>query len=652
MKKILVFDIETTGVPRKMNAPIDKSGNWPHIVQIAWVLFDEKGHELHRADYIIKPTDYYIPMALTAVHGISHDFALENGVEGALVLNTLYEVLLENKPLLVGHNVKFDISITRAEFCRYEVEDLMVDLESCCTLQLSMSMMKNIHVKFPKLSEIHYHLFQSDFVGHHRAMADVEATARVYFELQKLKAAGKKLDYALQNKNSSYTKIKEKINLNFDDNEAFKKAFEIIKSTNQSLFLTGKAGTGKSTFLKYILSEVNKNIIVVAPTGIAALNVEGVTIHSFFRLPFRPILPNEIDIPDLGYVKKKLIKEMDTLIIDEISMVRVDVLEAIDAILRHNGGDPHQPFGGKQIVLIGDIFQIEPVVEEKDGTKQIIQNNYEGFYFFDAPAFKRMQNLKIVELKKVYRQKNDAVFLKLLDKIRLNEQNHQDLEKVNSQSEENPLNAYQLLHDETIVLKTTNYEADTTNKAVLDCIEYQEYRYESSTFGDFKLSENRLPAPQTLVLKKNAQVMILKNDLHGRWVNGTIAKIKELNATSITVQLQNGEVHDIDKFTWESIKYKFNPKTRKIDSEVIGGFTQFPLRLAWAITIHKSQGLTFDKIKIDWGKSLFASGQVYVALSRCRTLKGISMSRNLSADDILVNPELIKFYRNNIENID
>lgn len=644
-QKFLVFDVETTGTPRRLNAALDDDANWPYIVQVAWILFEENGTELHRADYIIKPTNYFIPQSVTNIHGISHEFAVANGKEAKLVLGTLFEVLIANNPIMVGHNIKFDTSIAQAELLRHGFENIMKPLEHLCTMHTSLKMMPGNGHKFPKLSELHYHLFNTDFIGHHRAMADVEATARCLFEMIRLKNAGESIP-PIANKNTlSYTAApKERLDLDFSDNPEFERAVALARDTQWPFFLTGRAGTGKSTFLKYILSHVTKNFIVVAPTGIAALNVGGVTIHSFFRFPLRPLLPDDEEIPELNFAKQKLISKMDALIIDEVSMVRVDVLDAIDASLRKNGGNPQLPFGGKQIIFIGDVFQLEPVTQQKDGTKDILLQYYSSVYFFNAMAFESLKNLVIIELHKVYRQKDDLPFLTMLDKIRINNLEPEDFLQINTMVEEAPVLAQQLLGDTTIVLKTTNYEADHTNKFVLDIIEQPIFKYTSIVSGIFPLSENRLPAPQTLELKVDAQVMLLKNDIHGRWVNGTLAKVCELTVEAIKIRLINGEEHLLDRYTWENLSYEYNANTRKIETKILGGYTQFPLRLAWAITIHKSQGLTFDKIKVDWGQRTFASGQVYVALSRCRQMSGVSMSRALQPHDVIVNIELINFY--------
>lgn len=643
-EKILVFDIETTGMPRRQLAPLEDSSNWPYIVQIAWILFDHNATELHRADYIIKPTDYFISQAATNVHGVAHDFALAHGKDATMVLGTLYELLLENAPTLVGHNIKFDTSITQAELLRHKFENIMKPLPHLCTMNIALKVIEVSGNRFPKLSELHYHLFNTDFIGHHRAMSDVEATARCFFEMKRLVASGEKLPPLIKKNDINFAvRTKDKMVLDISNNLDFIKAVDLVQHTKQSFFLTGRAGTGKSTFLKFITSNIEKNFIVVAPTGIAALNVGGVTIHSFFRFPLRPLLPDDEDIPKLNFAKQKLIKEMDTLVIDEISMVRVDVLDAIDASLRKNGGRPNQPFGGKQVIFIGDIFQLEPVTEERDGTKDILLQYYESLYFFKSQAFQSPSIPNIVELQKVYRQKDDLPFLTLLDKIRVNNLDTDDFTQINATVDETPLLASQLLDDTTIVLKTTNYEAEYTNNLVLDSIDAPSFSFTAIVSGEFNVSAYRIPAPETLKLRVGAQVMLLRNDLHGRWVNGTLAKVSALEKDKIKIRLQNEEEHEIGQFTWENITYQYNHITRKIETKILGGYTQFPLRLAWAITIHKSQGLTFDKIKIDWGQRTFASGQVYVALSRCRKLSGISMSRPLHPNDIIVNQELIDF---------
>lgn len=422
------------------------------------------------------------------------------------------------------------------------------------------------------------------------------------------------------------------------DNKNFQMAFELIQKTNQSFFLTGKAGTGKSTFLKYIVDTINKNFIVVAPTGIAAINVRGVTIHSFFQFPLRPLVPDDEDIKVFGEgtPKRKIIESMDTLIIDEVSMVRADLMDGIDYSLRINSGNSNLPFGGKQIIFIGDIFQLEPVTTKYTGEHTIIKAFYKSPYFFNAKAFNRLK-IFTIELQKVYRQK-DPDFISLLDKVRTNEILQPDLSRLNEclipDSESNN-------QDFTITLTTRNDSANKVNLSKLDALKKTPFRFIAKISGEFE--ESKYPTTPVLILKIGAQVIIIKNDNDKRWVNGTVGEVCELSDSSIKVKLKDGTVHTVEKTEWENVKYRYNKEKKKIEQEVIGIFEQYPLKLAWAITIHKSQGLTFEKVVIDFGGGTFAGGQAYVALSRVTSFKGLFLKHKVRSTDIYIDEEIIDF---------
>jgi ATP-dependent exoDNAse (exonuclease V) alpha subunit len=422
------------------------------------------------------------------------------------------------------------------------------------------------------------------------------------------------------------------------DNKEFQDALTLIQNTNKTFFLTGKAGTGKSTFLKHITKTVSKQIIVLAPTGIASVNVKGMTINSFFLFPLRPLLLDDSDIKIFakGSLKRDLIEAMDTLIIDEVSMVRADVIDAIDSSLRKNGGDKDLPFGGKQVVFVGDVFQLEPVASNKNGEEEIIKRFYNNPYFFNAKVFEEIK-LITIELLKVYRQ-NDTDFINLLDKVRINEIDSIDLLKLNNRLIAND----ELEREEFIItLSTTNYIADQVNQQKLAEIKKRQYSYEAQVTGQFE--SNRYPTDLELNLKVGAQIVFIKNDIDKRWFNGTIGKIKNLSENEITVILENGDFYTLEKEIWENTKYKFNRILNKIESEVTGAFKQYPLKLAWAITIHKSQGLTFDKVIIDFGSGAFAFGQAYVALSRSKTINGLFLRRKIVAKDIKVSRAVKEF---------
>lgn len=446
------------------------------------------------------------------------------------------------------------------------------------------------------------------------------------------------LDYSEKVENEElydyvFEKYTEIIDLN---NDEFQKALELIRDTNETFFLTGKAGTGKSTFLKHIIHNINKNFIVLAPTGIAAVNVNGVTINSFFQFPLRPLIPNddEITLFNENSEKRNIIKALDTLIIDEISMVRADVIDAIDYSLRKNGGNPDLPFGGKQIVFVGDIFQLEPVLVEAE--KKLYNQFYNSVFFYNAIVFKNIELLTI-ELKKVYRQV-EIEFIKLLDKVRTNEITQLELDILNTRVFTNSeLNAKEFV----ISLTTTNNLADNVNRNRLQSLNNDEFKFNAEISNNFENS--KFPAELELSLKIGAQVIFIKNDIEKRWVNGTIGVVYDLSENEIQIQLKDGSIHLVEKRVWENVKFQYNGISSKVEKEVIGTFTQYPLKLAWAITIHKSQGLTFDNVVIDFGNGTFSSGQAYVALSRVKSFDGLHLQRNLYLSDIKINESILHF---------
>lgn len=403
-----------------------------------------------------------------------------------------------------------------------------------------------------------------------------------------------------------------------------------MEYTKNCLFITGKAGTGKSTVLKFWRAHTRKKVAVLAPTGIAALNVEGQTIHSFFGFPPRPLKKEEIT----PRRNRKLYQALDVLVIDEISMVRVDLLEQIDFFLRVNRNNP-APFGGVQMIFFGDLFQLPPVIASVE-EKQLIQQQYESPYFFSAAVFQELPIL-MIELRTVYRQENRR-FIRLLDAIRLRRIDLEEFEEINERYEEE-------IEDEDfyVTLSARNAEVDAINERKLEELPNEEYAYLAKITG----TVNVLPAETPLRLKVGAQVMFLKNDPKRRYVNGTIGRVIALDQEQIKVAIlkPNGTIGNIDveRFEWDVVRHKLNPK-QEIETEKIGTFTQYPLRLAWAMTIHKSQGKTFDRVIIDMGRGAFEFGQTYVALSRCRTLEGIILRRPLKPQDILVDERIVEFY--------
>ena len=429
------------------------------------------------------------------------------------------------------------------------------------------------------------------------------------------------------------------------DNPEFQDAWTVITRTNRSVFLTGKAGTGKSTFLKYICANTKKKHIVLAPTGIAAVNVGGQTMHSFFKIPFKPLLPDDPDIANITRLRKmlrytkekvKLIRELDLIIIDEISMVRADVIDFVDRVLRVYSGNMREPFGGKQLLLVGDIFQLEPVVTHD--MRDILRRYYKNFFFFNARAFAQI-NLVSVELKKIYRQ-TDSDFISLLDRVRVNRATSNDIARLNQRC--NP--DYQEVNETfAITLATRRDTVDSINDEHMQALKTPEYTYQGRIEGDFP--ENSLPTALRLVLKEGAQVIFIRNDKEGRWYNGTIGKVTRLNDDQVYVTLENGEEMDVLPEIWENMQYTYNEKEKKVEEKVLGTFMQIPIKPAWALTVHKSQGLTFNHVVIDFVGGAFTGGQTYVALSRCTSMEGITLLKPLSERDIIVNMAVVDFSR-------
>jgi ATP-dependent exoDNAse (exonuclease V) alpha subunit len=434
---------------------------------------------------------------------------------------------------------------------------------------------------------------------------------------------------------------------NIELNSEFLQALAVMQETDRHVFVTGRAGTGKSTLLQYFRANTIKNIAVLAPTGVAAVNIKGQTIHSFFG--FRPDITAE-RAKRIRPKDKEIYKNLETVVIDEISMVRADLLDCVDIFLRRFGPTRIRPFGGVQMIFIGDLYQLPPVVTSKE--KALFTDFYESPYFFDSRVFKEnfwteqgsliSRSMEFIKLQKVYRQK-DEDFLSLLNAIRNNTATFEHMQKINQQLSpefiETPDDLY-------IHLTTTNALAEGINQAKLEDLKGEPYLYKGTVKGDFEIKA--LPTLPELCLKEGAQVMLLNNDSYGRWINGSVGRILGFESVpdspdSIRIALHDGGVVDVEPFKWEMFEFKYDSDEKTIITESTGSFTQYPVKLAWAVTIHKSQGMTFERVILDIGRGTFSHGQLYVALSRCTTLKGIVLRKPVNKRNILMDKRVINF---------
>lgn len=425
--------------------------------------------------------------------------------------------------------------------------------------------------------------------------------------------------------------------INFDDKSLA--ILDLLENSQENIFLTGNAGTGKSTLLDHFRRSTTKNIAVVAPTGVAAVNVRGETIHSFFG--FAPsITPEKAEQEAKTTKKAKIYRALEILVIDEISMVRADLVDCIDVFLKTVRKNK-LPFGGVRVIMVGDLLQLPPVVTSQD--KEALDSLYETPYFFSSSAFSSLFNglysqLKFIELETIYRQ-TEKHFIDLLNKIRNRQLADEDLDNLNKRV----ISEGDIIEDH-IVLTAINEQADRINQTRLDEIDGPTYSFHATRQGDFSVGHS--PAADTIFLKTGSRVMLLNNDPLNRWINGTTGTLFRAEKDNVYVKIDGGEMEKIEPVTWKSYKTVFNPEKNTLDIEERGSFKQIPLRLAWAITIHKSQGKTFDKVAVDLGRGAFAHGQTYVALSRCTSLSGLKLIRPITHQSIIMDPRVIRFLDN------
>ena len=410
-------------------------------------------------------------------------------------------------------------------------------------------------------------------------------------------------------------------------------------SEQQFIFLTGAAGTGKTTLLERVKNQLSLKKMVVAPTGIAALNIGGTTINSAFRIGFDtiPVITKSKD-PRFA----KLLRNLDLLIIDEVSMVRAPMLDAISQSLQiHRNSE--EPFGGVHVLACGDLFQLPPIIKESE--ERVIYEKYNSVYFFDAHSFKDMAKINYFELTESFRQEEDQRFCELLNNIRIGQDLESTINQINSNCFDPTLES-----DFFMTLTSRKKRAEELNEYKLSHIEGEEELIKSKESGD--LNENDLPAPRELKIKVGANVMFIKNDPEGRWVNGTLGTVSECldkKKKHIKVKINN-KTHKVEREEWNKVRFTYDEDSDDVLEEVISSFKQFPIKLGWAVTIHKSQGLTLESCSVDLGAGAFATGQAYVALSRCKNLNSLNLQRELKVSDALVDPDIIDFHKNFIRN--
>jgi len=610
--------------------------NWPRVIQLAWARYHTNGSHLVTESFIIQPDGFTIPKDAEQVHGISTVRAMKEGQPIKTVLEKFQKAAFESDGV-VAHNLRFDENVIGSEFLRAGLAVPFQGKSRICTMIESTDFCKipspRGGYKWPSLGELYYTLFGKKPTECHEARADVETCVKCFFDLTRRGIIGASKDKPLPSpKHPPLPATSPETSIEI--NGLFQRALDWMEQTDKPLFITGKAGTGKSTLLQYFRRQTKKRIVILAPTGVAALNVNGETLHSFFRFP-PAITPQEAQKLGRRRARRELYATLDAIVIDEISMVRADLLDCIDLFLRA-ACKINAPFGDKQLICIGDLYQLPPVVRADERVPLL--ERYPTPYFFSSDVIHELTNkeegIGFVELEKIYRQHDDT-FIALLNAVRNRSATQADLVALNKRcipSFDDP---------RFICLTATNQQADALNTLHLSRLTSKAVTYQGTVSGSF--SEQSLPTVPTLFLKSNARVMFLNNDPLGRWVNGTLGRVKTVEEGKTTVTPDEGETVTVDPFTWTLYRSTYNVVAKTIESERLGSFTQIPLRLAWATTIHKCQGKTFDRVTIDLGQGAFAAGQVYVALSRCRTFEGIVLKQPLKPSHLLLDDQVVKF---------
>ncbi len=618
----LFFDTETTWLPKSRKEKLSNFENRPRIVEIARILYDNNWKKISENDYIIKPNWFIIPEESSKIHWITTEIANKKWQNIDKVLSYFYNDVKKSNEI-IWHNVDFDITITSVELLRLWIKSIFDDKKIFCTMKKNIEFCKlpwRNWYKYPKLSDLYFKIFWKNFENAHNALADTKACADCYFAIN----------------NKSKKNIKELKNIKFD--KIWEKTLKLMNNSQNNIFITGKAWTWKSTLLKYFIENSDKNIVVLAPTWISALNIWWTTIHSFFWF-WHTITPEIAQKKWKKAKNKKIYKNINSIVIDEISMVRADIFDCIDIFLKEAIWN-NNPFGWIQIILIWDCYQLPPVVKQEE--KIYFSQVYKSPYFFDSNIFQnQLFKIEIIQLKKIYRQ-TDETFINILNAIRTKKLEEKHIEILNK----NLVWELDIIKNWEIYLTWTNKKVDKINTKQLNILKWTEKNYYANI--EWNINIKQFPTKFELILKEKAQIMFLNNDSWKRRVNWTLWEIIELEDEWIYVKLydeENSEVF-VDSHTRDISEYKYNSKSKKLEPKIIWQFTQLPIKLARATTIHKSQWKTFDNVIIDLWK-IFSHWQTYVALSRCTNLKWLKLVKPIKNSHIILDRRVLDFMKEN-----